>query len=170
MTFARVETEKCAVFAPVLSCIGNVQQSFRSHPKEGHIILSWVWWCRRSNRGGSNRWWIGTQTHLPQKFSFSSDFGHFVLKMLKIAKKYTFLGKKYINIQISGGGDRPPRGFQKCGALTPAIPLSTTSPSTYVVFWFHKQLFYGFGGLEVCRDVEGWALGDFVAILRLHME
>ena len=29
---------------------------------------------------------IGTQTHLPQKFSFSSDFGHFILKMLENAK------------------------------------------------------------------------------------
>ena len=25
---------------------------------------------------------MGTQTHLPPKFSFSSDFGHFILKML----------------------------------------------------------------------------------------
>ena len=31
---------------------------------------------------------IGTQTYLPQKFSFSSDFGHFNLKMLENAKNY----------------------------------------------------------------------------------
>ena len=29
---------------------------------------------------------IGTQTHIPQKFSFSSDFGHFILKMEENAK------------------------------------------------------------------------------------
>ena len=29
---------------------------------------------------------MGTQTHLPPKFSFSSDFGHFILKMLENAK------------------------------------------------------------------------------------
>ena len=29
---------------------------------------------------------MGTQTHLLLKFSFSSDFGHFILKMLEIAK------------------------------------------------------------------------------------
>ena len=28
----------------------------------------------------------GTQAHLPQQFSFSSDFGHFILKMLENAK------------------------------------------------------------------------------------
>ena len=29
---------------------------------------------------------IDTQTHLPLKFSFSSDIGHFILKMVKNAK------------------------------------------------------------------------------------
>ena len=29
---------------------------------------------------------MGTQTNPPPKFSFSSDFGHFILKMLKNAK------------------------------------------------------------------------------------
>ena len=29
---------------------------------------------------------IGTQTHLPPKFSFSLDFGHFTLKMLEMQK------------------------------------------------------------------------------------
>ena len=27
---------------------------------------------------------MGTQTHLPPKFSFSSDFGHFILKMVEV--------------------------------------------------------------------------------------
>ena len=30
---------------------------------------------------------IYTQTHLPPKFSFSSDFGHFILKMLENTEK-----------------------------------------------------------------------------------
>ena len=29
---------------------------------------------------------MGTKTHLPQKFSFSSDFGHYILKILENAK------------------------------------------------------------------------------------
>ena len=29
---------------------------------------------------------MGTEVHLPPKFSFSSDFGHFILKMLENAK------------------------------------------------------------------------------------
>ena len=29
---------------------------------------------------------MGTQTHLPAKFSFSSDFGNFILRMLENAK------------------------------------------------------------------------------------
>ena len=29
---------------------------------------------------------MGTQTHLPPKLSFSSDFGHFIWKMLENAK------------------------------------------------------------------------------------
>ena len=48
----------------------------------------------RNSKGVATKFWlgggvefIGTQTHLPQKFSFSSDFGHFILKMLENAKK-----------------------------------------------------------------------------------
>ena len=37
---------------------------------------------------------IGAQTHLPKKFSFSSDFGHLILKMLENAKN-TFQEKRY---------------------------------------------------------------------------
>ena len=40
--------------------------------------------------GGGGVGFIGTQTHLSPKFSFSSDFGHFILKMLENAKNYTF--------------------------------------------------------------------------------
>ena len=44
--------------------------------------------------GGGRVGFIGTQTHLPQKFGFSSDFGHFILKMFENAKK-TFQEKSY---------------------------------------------------------------------------
>ena len=38
---------------------------------------------------------IGTQlTRLPQKISFSSDFGDFIRKVLENAKKYTFQEKR----------------------------------------------------------------------------
>ena len=40
--------------------------------------------------GGGGVGVIGTQTHLPAKFSFSSDLGHFVLKIWKMTKLYTF--------------------------------------------------------------------------------
>ena len=33
---------------------------------------------------------IGTKIHLPQKFIFSSDFGHFILKRLEKAKNIPF--------------------------------------------------------------------------------
>ena len=35
---------------------------------------------------GGGDGFMGTQTHLPPKFSFSSDFGHFILKMVENAK------------------------------------------------------------------------------------
>ena len=35
---------------------------------------------------GGGDGFIGIQTHLPQKISFSSDFGHFILKMVENAK------------------------------------------------------------------------------------
>ena len=38
---------------------------------------------------------MSTQAHLPRKFSFSSNFGHFILKMLKNANcKYVHVKKK----------------------------------------------------------------------------
>ena len=53
--------------------------------------------CTVIHAGASQRifdWGVGvidTQTHLPPKFNFSSDLGHFVLKMFENAKKrYTF--------------------------------------------------------------------------------
>ena len=37
---------------------------------------------------------MGTQTHLPPKFSFSSDFGHFIFKMVENAKFSSVSRKK----------------------------------------------------------------------------
>ena len=36
---------------------------------------------------------MGTETHLPPKFLFSSDFGHFILKMLENAK-FEYVSRK----------------------------------------------------------------------------
>ena len=36
---------------------------------------------------------MGTQIHLPPKFSFSSDFGHFILKMLENIK-FAYVSRK----------------------------------------------------------------------------
>ena len=46
-------------------------------------------------------WWgvfICTQTHLPPKFSFSSDFGHFILTMVENAK-FSCVMKKVLEYQ-----------------------------------------------------------------------
>ena len=43
------------------------------------------------------------QTHLPLNFDFSSDFGHFNLKILKNLKIFVSFGKKYVKIVFSGG-------------------------------------------------------------------
>ena len=39
---------------------------------------------------------MGTQTHLPPKLSFSSDFGHFILKIVENAKKIYLSRKKIL--------------------------------------------------------------------------
>ena len=64
---------------------------------------------------------IGTQTHLPQKFSFSSDFGHLIWKMLGKCKIVYVSRKIYWNRYLNFWGDRP-RGFQKCGGRDPRDP------------------------------------------------
>ena len=47
---------------------------------------------------------IGTQTHLPPKFSFASDFGHFILKMLENAKQIYVLRKRILKYTNFCGG------------------------------------------------------------------
>ena len=46
---------------------------------------------------GGGDGFTGTEVHLPQKFSFSSDLGHFILKMLEDAK-FSCVKKKYNEI------------------------------------------------------------------------
>ena len=62
--------------------------------------------------------YIGTQTHLNPKFSFSWEFHHFILKRLENAK--ICFKKKNAEIYKFMGVDC--RGFQKCGVVTPANP------------------------------------------------
>ena len=67
---------------------------------------------------------IGTQTYLPQKFSFSSDFGHFILKVVGNAKKNgDFCQEKDAEILPFLGG-RPPWFFD-CGGRVPRPPPPT---------------------------------------------
>ena len=56
---------------------------------------------------------MGTEVHLPPKFSFSSDFGHFVLKMLENAKFSCVKKKRYYmrdkkTADFSAAGDTSP--------------------------------------------------------------
>ena len=67
---------------------------------------------------------IGTQTYLPPKFSFSSDFGHFILKMVENAKKIFVSRKKDAEMSYFLGG-RPPLIFRLRGTRPPVPPLST---------------------------------------------
>ena len=49
---------------------------------------------------------MGTPTHLPSKLSFSSDFGHFILKMLEI-EKIAYVSRKNILKYHHFWGDVP---------------------------------------------------------------
>ena len=72
---------------------------------------------------------MATQTYLPPKFSFSTDFGHFILKMLENAKFAYVSRKNILKYQFLGGtspadfstaGDASPPPF-----LTPMMSLTT---------------------------------------------
>ena len=62
---------------------------------------------------------IGTQTDIPSKFSFTSDCGHF--KFIRFKKKDTEI-PKFMGVV--------PRGFKKCGDLTPSTPPPPPSATT----------------------------------------
>ena len=65
---------------------------------------------------------IGTQTHLPQKFSFSSDFGHFILKIVDNNAKFSSVSRKnMLKYHHFWGGDVP-RWFFDCGGRVPPVP------------------------------------------------
>ena len=68
---------------------------------------------------------IGTQTHLPPKISFSSDFGHFILKMVGNAKYSSVSRKKDAKISSFLGG-RPPLIFRLRGTRPPVPPPLST--------------------------------------------
>ena len=73
---------------------------------------------------------MGTQIHLPPKSSLSSDFNHFILKLLENAKFVYVSRKKYWNILISGG--RPLLIFN-CGDASPVPQLLTLMISAQIL-------------------------------------
>ena len=80
---------------------------------------------RLTNRGvvtkfclGGGDGFIGTQINLPPKFGSSSDFGHFILKMVENAEFLSGWRKKDANISSFLGG-RPPLIFRLRGTRPP---------------------------------------------------
>ena len=107
------------------SCNADPTYSLDS-PGESENLFTFLFFFRFSPKckGVPTKLWLGvgfisTQSHLPPKFSFSSDFGHFILKILENAKIYV-LRKKILKYPNFCGGR--PRGFLKCGG-TPATPV-----------------------------------------------
>ena len=62
------------------------------YPGESNLVFGLVQGRRHEILFGGDGF-MGTQTHLPPKFSFSSDFGHFIWKM-ENAKKCIRVKKK----------------------------------------------------------------------------
>ena len=91
-----VQTE-CVYFKPKCLPIKHLHQGIdeKNTSKIGSLKRRPGASPRSFNRGGGGVGFIGTHTHLSPKFSFSSDFGHFILKMLENAKKIYVLRKKY---------------------------------------------------------------------------
>ena len=81
-----------------------------------------------------------TQTHLPPKFSFSSNLGHFVLKMLENAKNVHFLRKNILKCPNFWGVDH--RCFQKWGSRPPPPPPVGDTPGTDdpINCWMHLEM------------------------------
>ena len=72
---------------------------------------------------------MGTQTHLAPIVIFSSDFGHFIVKMLDYSKKYTYQERSCWNVIISGGTS--PADFSNAGTRPPPPPLSAPMVVNY---------------------------------------
>ena len=64
----------------------------------------------------------GRRAHLPSKFSFSSDFCHFVLKML-VNAKFSFVSRKN-DTEISEFLGPSPADFSTAGDASPRPPVS----------------------------------------------
>ena len=63
---------------------------------------------------------MGTQTNLPPRFIFSSNFGHFILKMLDHAKLLYVSRKKLLKYHNLGG--RPSLIYRLRGTCPPSPP------------------------------------------------
>ena len=96
---------------------------------------------------------IGTQTHLPPKFSFSSDFDYFILKMLENGKLYTFQEQRFRNIHNFWGSS--PAVFKSAGVLrlTPATPPPPPSTKPLTPASFPDVIRYRVFDLEL--DLQG---------------
>ena len=68
---------------------------------------------------------IGTQIHLPQKFSFCSDFGHFIKKNVRKCK-IVYVSRKNILKNPNSGGSTPL--FSKVRGLRPRDPPPPPPP------------------------------------------
>ena len=80
-------------------------------------------WTRASPR--SFVWgdgFIGTQTHLPQKFSFSSDFGHFIFENSGRCKTFICVKKKHAEISSFLGGTSL-ADFSTAGDASPRLQI-----------------------------------------------
>ena len=86
--------------------------------------------CRRATctfKGAATKFclrgdgFMGTQTHLPPKSIFSSDFGHFILKMLDYIQKNYVSRKKLLKYHNFGGTS--PADFSTAGDVSPRLPF-----------------------------------------------
>ena len=64
---------------------------------------------------------MGTQSHLPPKSIFPSDFGHFILKMLDYSKMLHVSRKKLLKYHNFWGTS--PADFSTAGDASPVPPL-----------------------------------------------
>ena len=77
---------------------------------------------------------IGTQTHLPQNISFSSDFGHFILKMVENAK-FSYVSRKKVKKYHHFWRGDVPRWFFDCGGRVPR-PIRFTPMGLLDLSWW----------------------------------
>ena len=69
---------------------------------------------------------MGTQTHFPPKFSFSSDFGHFIWKMLENTKSLNVSRTKLLKYVNFWGSTHAV--FKRAGVVTPTPPPPSATP------------------------------------------